>query len=293
MKKLLVLLFTAMLVLSGCTKQEEKKNETVSIPEEALGFYYEQIAGRGNLSLDENGLIIVDWSSSASEKSHWQMQTEYDAATNRLTYKDGLMSVLTFAENGSFTEDVKYEDGTGYFTIDGDKLLWHNDKKDNGDNDIVFVRNVELGQGEANMPNPWIETTDLNAAIKEAGFEFELLTDEVLPQGVSLKTYMAMPGILSAIFEGNGNNLLIRKSNSAEGKDLAGDFNEYSKTWSDRYKGIDITCEGDGKMANLAYFDIDGEHFSISYNAGNEGNGLTIDQVGLLSDALKTSGISK
>ena len=293
-KKLLTLMFVAMLILSGCTKQEDKKSETAPVPEEALGNYYEKIAGRGMLSLDKDGLVTIDWSSSAFERAHWELKGEYDPESKRLNYKDGLMTIQTYTDETNYTEEQQYNDGTGYFTFEENAILWHNDKKDNGDGEVEFVRDSARAEDTAaSMPNPWTETTNLNTAIKEAGFEFEQLTSDVLPGGVKLKTYMAMPGILSAIFEGDENNLLIRKSNAAQGKGLAGDYNDYSKTWSDKFKGLDITCEGDGEKANLAYFDIEGEHFSISYNAGQEGKGLTLDQIGLLSDALKTSSISK
>lgn len=139
------------------------------------------------------------------------------------------------------------------------------------------------------MINPWTETTDLNTAVKEAGVEFTEVASSALPKGdnaVSFQTYMAMPGIFSAIYRGGNNELLIRKSLTLEGKELAGDFYDHPDAWEEEYKGIKINCEGTKPAIRLAMFDIAGEHFTVSFRGETNEQGLSIDEIGTLMEEL-------
>ena len=110
-----------------------------------------------------------------------------------------------------------------------------------------------------------------------------------LPKGdnaVSFQTYMAMPGIFSAIYRGGNNELLIRKSLTLEGKELAGDFYDHPDAWEEEYKGIKIACEGTKPAIRLAMFDLAGENFTVSFRSDKEDQGLTIEEVETLMEEL-------
>jgi len=287
-KAILVILMLTM--VCACTKQETPKEETSApIPEEILGNYYDEIAGRGMLTLDKNGDITIMWSSSAFETVRWEIHAEYDPENKVLNYKDGVKKILTFGEDNSTEEKEVYTDGSGAFTVEENGLIWVNDKNDNGDKDIVFVRDFERVEEDPGMINPWIETIELNKAVKEAGVEFTEVASSALPKGdnaVSFQTYMAMPGIFSAIYRGGNNELLIRKSLTVEGKELAGDFYDHPDAWEEEYKGIKIACEGTKPAIRLAMFDLAGEHFTVSFRSDKEDQGLTIEEVETLMEEL-------
>lgn len=300
MKKLLIILLVSIFVLSGCTKKADTDNtnaevKPVNIPDAVLGYYYEEIAGRGVLNLEEKkegyGTITIDWGSSAYENAHWDIEAIYDG--KQLNYTNGSHIIQTFENQSDHTDTLVYSDGSGYFETKQDSIVWHNDKKDNGDEDVVFVREREPKETIDGMPNPWVETTDLNVAIKNAGVEFGPPIDEALPNDVKLKTYLSTFGTISAMYEGGGDTLTIRKSTTSQDKELTGDFNEYSKTWKHSFKGLIIEFEGDGELANNGWFTIDDEHYAISFNPGQEGKGLTMDQVNSMINGMESSGPSK
>ena len=81
------------------------------------------------------------------------------------------------------------------------------------------------------------------------------------------------------ILYGENDELTIRVSTGREGVDLSGDYNEYSHEWDENFKGLLAHCSGDGEMINAALFDGPGAHFAVLYNTGEEGRGLTADQL--------------
>ena len=300
-KIMLCVLLLVGLVLSGCTKKENADNggesQSVAVPEDLLGYYYEQVAGRGALNIekaDDGANVTIDWSSSAFETAHWEMHTTFDGT--KFNYKDGVYKTITFDANGNGTEKEEYKDGTGYFEVKDGSIVWHDDKKQASDQDVVFLRDSERAE-TIGMPNPWLETDDLNAAIKNAGVEFDPPIVEALPVGehaVSFSKYISSPGTLSVLYEGEGNEMMIRKSNSElSGAELAGDYNTYSKTWEHSFKGLKINLAGDGTNANLAWFDNDDHHYSILFNAGQEGKGLTMDEINSLVMGMESGEANK
>ena len=85
--------------------------------------------------------------------------------------------------------------------------------------------------------------------------------------------------IIEAQYDVNGVEMTVRKSPTLSGLELSGDYNTYSKTWTVNFKGVNVECNGDGETLNLAYINGVENNYSISYNAGNEGQGLTVDQL--------------
>ena len=137
--------------------------------------------------------------------------------------------------------------------------------------------------------NVWVDTADLNAAIAGSGLSFSPPLEQALPEGLSLKTYRYMSGIIEADYANAAGEtlLIVRKSNTSSGLNLAGDFNSYSASWDLTLKGLTLHCLGDSINANLAYYSAGDTHYSINYNAGREGQGLTADQLNSLINCIQ------
>lgn len=137
--------------------------------------------------------------------------------------------------------------------------------------------------------NEWTDTSDLNEAIQGSGVSFTPPLDQALPEGLSLKTYRYCSNIIEADYaDGDGSvQLTIRKSTTESGSALSGDYNSYSRSWDLPLKGVMLRCLGDGQTVNTVTFDGGGGHFSISYHPGQEGRGLSPDQLNSLINCIQ------
>ena len=91
------------------------------------GQYYDSYSQRAVMGIEADGAngvkIIVDWSSSVSEFTQWEMTARlYEDGL--LSYYDCTVSNITTTEDGAQTVDIVSTDGEGWFTFDGDKLCW-------------------------------------------------------------------------------------------------------------------------------------------------------------------------
>ena len=129
--------------------------------------------------------------------------------------------------------------------------------------------------------NEWVDTTDLNEAVTQSGVSFTPPLAQVIPGELHFLTYRYKTGIIEAAYAGDGGSirLRVRKSYNLSGTALSGDYNQYSQAWELTLKGVTLQCEGDGETANVAYFTNWYDNFSINYNPGREGFGLTPDQL--------------
>ena len=263
------------------TPEPTAETKTAEVPAELEGTYAEEIAGRGNFTLakTETGAHLdVSWSSSAFETTHWDIDVTYDEEKNALVYENAVKTNMVFESGDKHTDTEEYNDGTGYFEIGDGTLTWYDDMEK--DRDPAVFRKVD--QAGIGMPNPWTETADLAEALSIAGLEFDPPIPEALPTGeheVALKTYMAMPGTVTAVYEGQGGEMQVRKALKFTGDDLSGDYNTYSKTWEENFKGLTVKCEGDGTTVNKALFAVGDDSWSVSFNAGEEGKGLTVSEL--------------
>ena len=297
MKKMIMILLAAMMIvgLSACAqnKEEEKKEEPaapdepaeqaepVKVPEELLGSYHDEIAGRAMLELLENK-IVIDWSSSAFEKAHFDFDIVYDAEKNQLTYENGKQTNTVFESDTKSTVSEVYNDGTGYFEIADGKLIWHDDKSE-GAEPIVFVFNDT--ESVPDMANPWTYTADIEEAVKGSSVEFDPPIS--VPEGFELTKYgYNINGIIEANYESEDRKLTVRKSDVYEGLELSGDYNSYSKNWQHSLKGLEVDLYGDGETINMALFGNNVAHYSVTVSdkeyKKTEGNGITIDELNSL-----------
>lgn len=290
MKKIIITIFVLVMVLCSCGTEKDNAadDKAAVISDELTGMYYDQIAGRGMLELtktdDSNALIDIRWSNTAAENAHWTMNVSLQG--NNLTYSDGTYTIETYDSSGNHSDEEVYKDGTGYFEISEGMLTWHNDKDELGNQDTVFVRDY-LRDETTGIPNPWTYTTDLEEAISVSNVDFMPPVTEALPGNVSLNTYMSTAGTISAVYAGPDNELVIRKSTDLSGRELSGDYNAYSKTWTHSFKGLRVAFEGDGELANLATFSVGDTNFSITYNMGQEGRGLSMDEINSLVNGMQ------
>ncbi|MCR4633853.1 MAG: hypothetical protein K5648_07000 [Erysipelotrichaceae bacterium] len=293
MKKMIKVLLVLAMVLgaSACASQKEEEqkapevpaeeSETVKVPEELLGSYHEEIAGRASLELSENK-ITIDWSSSAFEKAHFDFDIAYDADKNQLTYVGGKRTDTVFESDTKSTVTEAYNDGSGNFAIEEGKLIWNDDKNENG-GPVVFISNEETA--EIGMANPWSYTGDLEEAITGSSIEFDPPVS--VPDGFVLTKYgYNINGIIEANYESEDRKLTVRKSDLYEGLELSGDYNTYSHNWQESLKGLAVDLYGDGESINLALFSGNNAHYSVTVTdkeyKKTEGNGISIDELSSL-----------
>ncbi|MBR2845393.1 MAG: hypothetical protein IKF00_09315 [Solobacterium sp.] len=310
MKKVIAILSLAL--LAGCSaeapaKEPEKTPAASEVPAETAapetavpetpaaeasdmvsdlaGTYVETVAGRGTIVLTpvsgDTADVVIDWPNSAAERYHWEMTAVWDNDAGKLVYKDAVLTDQKFDSDGKETDETVYTDGTGSFVIDGTQLTWFDDKNENTEAG-VFLR-----MDAAGMANPWIFTEDLDEAITISGVKFAPPIEQALPEGLNFWHYEAMPGTIGAMYESVNDEMVIRKSTEAEGSELSGDNNEYSKSWTVTLKGVKAECRGDGTLINEAVFSAGDLHYAITYNAGYEGRGMTADQLNSLINGMQ------
>ncbi len=129
------------------------------------------------------------------------------------------------------------------------------------------------------MPNPWHETTDLEEAEKGSGVDFDPPVEGALPEGFDLLTYRYTEDIFEAVYQKGDEQLVIRVSTTLSGVELSGDYNKYSKEWEENFKGLVVKCHGDGELSNCSCADLEDIHFAVEYNLGEEGKGLSAEQL--------------
>ncbi len=93
------------------------------------GRWVESVAKRASINVVRNGSaydVTITWPNGAAEEITWQM-TAVPAGRNTFSYEDCECIVRTYSPDGSSKERVRYENGTGRFTLDGDMLTWDDD----------------------------------------------------------------------------------------------------------------------------------------------------------------------
>lgn len=111
-------------------------------PDSLVGAWAEKIAGRGYIVIEkasENRFNVqVNWGNGAEEMYVWTM-TASPTASNILHYDDCRHSIIAFAADGSDSETLVYENGTGEFTLlSTNELMWQDDVEKAGQ-DCLFV----------------------------------------------------------------------------------------------------------------------------------------------------------
>ena len=111
-------------------------------PDSLVGTWSEKIAGRGYISIgkssDDLYHVQINWGNGATEMYVWTM-TASPLESNTLHYDDCRHSIITIAEDGSDSEALVYENGSGSFTLlSTNELMWQDDVEQAGQ-DTLFV----------------------------------------------------------------------------------------------------------------------------------------------------------
>jgi hypothetical protein len=108
-----------------------------------LGSWHEKIAGRGTLEISKSlapGKLKISgrWPGSAFDAAEWELVGALDEDGN-LAYENGHWETKEYDEDGAeYTTDENWEE-SGYFSLNGGELIWHDDNLRASD-DSVFVK---------------------------------------------------------------------------------------------------------------------------------------------------------
>lgn len=163
MKKL-VLLFLTLVFAIPCLAEAS---------DPFVGQWQDPVYGRALLEIVHDGdnyAISIHWGNSADSEGVWEMNAARDG--NSLVYTGGKMSIITYAEGGDVvSDDIKYEDAEGAFTLGDDgKLYWADSREDRAPEfalERVQSAAMPLSGGWTPSADPTI--TDELKAIFEAG----------------------------------------------------------------------------------------------------------------------------
>ncbi len=113
--------------------------------DDLVGAWSEEIAGRGYIIIEKSEeaedvyAVHITWGNSAFETYTWEMIATPSDDGASLVYRNGKQVILTFSEDGSETADVRYENGTGSFSLNNlGQLVWQDDMDHAGDG-TVFI----------------------------------------------------------------------------------------------------------------------------------------------------------
>ena len=120
------------------------------------GLYADSVSQRAMLTAvannADNMFFTVTWGNSAFDTVEWTM-TVTEAEDGLLVYSDCTESHVSYAEDGTETREVNYENGEGYFSFDAEngKLLW-NGAADENCKECVFEKlEISIDDAEAEV----------------------------------------------------------------------------------------------------------------------------------------------
>ena len=112
-------------------------------PDDLIGRWAEKIAGRGVITITRDAKstydVLVEWANGAAERYVWEMTARPADEGGVLRYENGRHLIRTYESDGTFTEEVKYENGTGRLLLSSAyELTWEDDVDGAGD-DTAFI----------------------------------------------------------------------------------------------------------------------------------------------------------
>ena len=256
------------------------------------GDYMDSVGQRASMKITGPATlynITIHWGGGYNESAEWTFTGSFDN-TGTLRYTDCIKKTVTYDAAGNPSTVVNYSYGSGslVYSAASGSISWVDNQESMGAN-CRFVRGQAPTAAPTNPPvvNEWADTTDINTAVSNAGVNFS--PPVAVPDGYNLETYSSRPGIVEARYSDNAGTraLVIRKSATVGGDALSGDYNAYSHTWDITLKGVTVHCKGDGSTANVATIDGPAGHYSIVCHPGQEGRGLTPDQINTIVNGMQ------
>lgn len=107
-----------------------------------VGQWGDTVSQRCNMNIqysDGKYYIDINWSSSASENTHWSFVGEYTSEFEGIFY-EGSCTEEIYTEEGECQENCIYTDGTGVIAIGTDGKLYWTDYKEQMGNGCVFEK---------------------------------------------------------------------------------------------------------------------------------------------------------
>lgn len=108
-----------------------------------VGDYQDPKSQRASLNIargeGKSLIFTVTWSTSADETTEWKMTGTYDPKTYHFDYANGVKTTIKTVD-GKETKTEVYNNGTGYFSIEGGAMTWHTNMPNDydGNEDIIF-----------------------------------------------------------------------------------------------------------------------------------------------------------
>ena len=125
------------------TETSENTTNTEEHVSEYVGDWIDTTSERCNMTIEcddgETYYIDINWSSSATENTHWELEAEYGEEENGLWYS-GSCCNETYLDNGEVQEDYVYSNGQGFMFIGDDSCLHWDDYEEDAGSDCVFQR---------------------------------------------------------------------------------------------------------------------------------------------------------
>ena len=139
----------------------------------------------------------------------------------------------------------------------------------------------EVG-GNDQIPNPWVDCSDMAVAKLVAGFDFTVPDSAA---GLTDRTIQAVEDeIIQVIYEDgsddNSNYVYLRKGAGSD--DVSGDYNAYSDTQTVDVNGASVTVKGEGGVWKLATWTQGDYTYSISAPGFN-----SVDELTALAEAMQ------
>lgn len=113
--------------------------------DDLVGKWAEKVAGRGLIEITKAATegeynVNIHWASSAFESANWTMTAKSTGfPVGRISYDDAKLVIRTYTSETEFTDDVKYENGTGEFYLNSaNEIVWVDDVENIAEN-CVFV----------------------------------------------------------------------------------------------------------------------------------------------------------
>ncbi|MBR3238255.1 MAG: right-handed parallel beta-helix repeat-containing protein [Oscillospiraceae bacterium] len=112
-------------------------------PDDLVGRWAEKIAGRGLITIKKTSegeySVLIDWPSSAFERAIWEMTATPAGEGGALKYEDAKHYVRTFQSDTEYTDELKYENGSGMLYLNSaNEVMWE-DKVDQAGENCVFI----------------------------------------------------------------------------------------------------------------------------------------------------------
>ena len=268
MKKLLVMLISLMMIIgmSACSK----KGSMSGVSEEE-GRY---VVTFDNAEKDMSVTVEM----TLGENQHF----DFD---HQLGMQDGVRVEYKNVEGEVLMENDLNDIGGGEVYLAAGDYTIVVTVTDKADGSLTLT--VEDNSTDADMINPWKVAETLEEALAAAGVEFHSPIPEALPDDVEYIGCFYTEDTLQTNYSSDNNDLYFRVSKAHEGKeDLAGDYNEYAKTWKEYVKGLEVTCYGEEDSIHVGTFTVGDQHYALGYNTYGEGSGLSVDQLNSLLNGM-------